>query len=102
MFRPTAFALLILLSSVSTRALAQTVPDDTAPAEPAPAQAPPAASPAQQAHHEHDDEIVVTGVRKRVGDVLGGVTVLDGADLAKEMRSSIGETLARQPGVSAS
>ena len=28
--------------------------------------------------------------------------MLDGADLAKEMRSSIGETLARQPGVSAS
>ena len=32
--------------------------------------------------------------------MLGGVSVLDGADLAKEMRPSIGETLARQPGVS--
>jgi iron complex outermembrane recepter protein len=103
MFRPTAFALLVLLSSASTTALAQTVselaPAETPPTEVAPAQP---ANAAQQAHHEHDDEIVVTGVRKRVGDVLGGVTVLDGADLAKEMRSSIGETLARQPGVSAS
>ena len=33
--------------------------------------------------------------------MLGGVSVLDGEDLAKEMRPSIGETLARQPGVTA-
>lgn len=52
-------------------------------------------------HHAHDDEIIVTGVRRRAQDVLGGVTVLDAADLTREMRISIGETLARQPGVSA-
>ena len=62
------------------------------------AAAPPAT--AQEAHHDHDDEIVVTGVRRTAGDVLGGVSVLDKADLTREVRPSIGETLARQPGVS--
>jgi iron complex outermembrane recepter protein len=57
---------------------------------------------AAEAHHEHDDEILVTGIRRRAGDVLGGVSVLDGAELAQELRTSIGETLARQPGVTAS
>jgi len=49
----------------------------------------------------HDGEIVVTGVRRQAGDVLGGVSVLDEAELTREVRTSIGETLARQPGVSA-
>jgi iron complex outermembrane recepter protein len=60
---------------------------------------------AQDAHHpreQHSDEaIVVTGIRKREQDVLGGISVLDAADLTREVRPSIGETLARQPGVSA-
>ncbi|MCY0672145.1 TonB-dependent receptor plug domain-containing protein, partial [Klebsiella pneumoniae] len=45
---------------------------------------------------------VVTGVRRKAGDVLGGLSVLDAEDLARELRPSIGETLARQPGVTAS
>ncbi len=56
---------------------------------------------AEDAHHDHGDDIVVTGVRKRAADVLGGISVLDSADLTREVRASIGETLARQPGVSA-
>jgi iron complex outermembrane receptor protein len=52
-------------------------------------------------HHDHDDEIVVTGVRRKAGDVLGGLSVLDAEELAREVRPSLGETLARQPGVSA-
>ena len=56
---------------------------------------------ADDAHHDHSDEVVVTGVRKRAADVLGGISVLDSADLTREVRPSIGETLARQPGVSA-
>jgi iron complex outermembrane receptor protein len=52
-------------------------------------------------HAEHKDEVVVTGVRRTTADVLGGVSVLDEAELARETRPSIGETLARQPGVSA-
>jgi iron complex outermembrane receptor protein len=50
---------------------------------------------------EHEQDIVVTGVRRKENDVLGGVSVLDEADLTRQVRSSIGETLARQPGVSA-
>ena len=57
-------------------------------------------SAAQPAHRDHDDEIVVTGMRRNAGDVLGGVSVLDQADLTREVRPSIGETLASQPGVS--
>jgi iron complex outermembrane receptor protein len=52
-------------------------------------------------HHDHEGDIVVTGIRKPVSDMLGGVSILDGADLAQQIRPSIGETLARQPGVSA-
>lgn len=52
-------------------------------------------------HHDHEGDILVTGIRKKVEDVLGGVSVLDGAALTAEARPSIGETLARQPGVSA-
>ena len=50
--------------------------------------------------HQHDT-IVVTGVRRKASDVLGGISVLEEADLTREVRQSIGETLARQPGVSA-
>ena len=55
-----------------------------------------------QHHDDEGDEIVVTGVRRKAGDVLGGLSVLDSEELAKELRPSLGETLARQPGVSAS
>jgi len=54
---------------------------------------------AEDAHTS--DPIVVTGVRRKAADVLGGISVLDQADLTREVRQSIGETLARQPGVSA-
>ena len=69
------------------------------PAVPAPAPAP---SVQDEDHHDHSDEIVVTGIRRRAGDVLGGMSVLDAEELARERRPSLGETLARQPGVSAS
>ncbi|MCF2515983.1 TonB-dependent receptor [Sphingomonas sp. G124] len=53
-------------------------------------------------HHDNDEVIVVTGVRKKAGDALGGLSVLSGDDLATDLRPSIGETLARQPGITAS
>ncbi|MEO5973296.1 MAG: TonB-dependent receptor [Sphingomicrobium sp.] len=59
-------------------------------------------STAAEAHHDHDNDIIVTGTRRNARDVLGGVSVLDAADLSREIRASIGETLARQPGVTAS
>ena len=57
---------------------------------------------AAEAHRQAEEErIVVTGVRRRESDLLGGVSVLDEADLTRQARPSLGETLARQPGVSA-
>jgi len=57
---------------------------------------------AEAAHPDTDQEIVVTGVRRPAGDVLGGVTILDEEKLTHDVRPSIGETLASQPGVTAS
>jgi iron complex outermembrane recepter protein len=54
------------------------------------------------AHHDDTGVIVVTGVRRKMGDVLGGISVLTGEELVQDVRPSIGETLAKQPGVSAS
>ena len=94
-------------------AAAQTAPQVEPSAEAAPAddQNPPADQPAPapapqrrtaaQAHSDRDEAIVVTGVRRRAQDVLGGVSVLEGAELDRELRPSIGETLAKLPGVSA-
>ncbi|CAN5272849.1 TonB-dependent receptor [soil metagenome] len=69
-----------------------------------------AASPAHadeapQNAHSHDDgsEIIVSApIRQSERDVLSGTTVVAGEKLERELRSTIGETLARQPGVSAS
>ncbi len=84
---------------VSSFALAVAMVPATALAQVPP---PPAAATAQdQDHHDHNEDIVVTGVRRKAGDVLGGLSVLDSEELAKELRPSLGETLARQPGVSA-
>jgi iron complex outermembrane receptor protein len=52
--------------------------------------------------HEADGaEIVVTGFRRQRRDVLSGTSVLTAEELTRELRSTIGETLAGQPGVSA-
>src|SRR3546814_17402308 len=69
-----------------------------------------AASPAQPSgaardvhgHSVQSETIIVTApfVRDRI-DSLTPVSVLTRETLAREMRSTIGETLARQPGVSA-
>ncbi len=56
---------------------------------------------AEDAHRNEGEAIVVTGTRRRESDVLGGISVLDQAELTREVRPSIGETLARQPGVTA-
>lgn len=54
-----------------------------------------------QDHNQPTQEIVVTGSRARnAADVLGGTAVLATEELQRELRSTIGETLARQPGVS--
>ena len=98
---PTAMhkAAMLTLLLPFTPVHAQTTPAVDAPAPPTEE---PTATAAQDPHHDHSGEIIVTGVRRREGDVLGGVSVLDAAELTREVRPSIGETLARQPGVTAS
>ncbi|QIK95342.1 TonB-dependent receptor [Sphingomonas sp. HDW15A] len=69
----------------------------------APAQSQNADRADQHARERHDvgEAIVVTGVRRSSQDVLGGVSVVSGSELVRERRQSLGETLAGQPGVSA-
>lgn len=52
-------------------------------------------------HDPIPQEIVVTAlVPRSQKDVLSGISVVSGAKLDRELRGTIGETLARQPGVS--
>jgi iron complex outermembrane receptor protein len=71
----------------------------------APAQEPPeqdeAPAQAQDPHSDHTQDIVVTGFRRDRDEVLSGTSIVSGAELVRELRPTIGETLARQPGVSA-
>jgi iron complex outermembrane receptor protein len=66
------------------------------------AEAPPVPGDAAQAHPDTDQEIVITGVKRPAGDFLGGVSVVDQEVLQHDARPSLGETLASQPGVTAS
>jgi iron complex outermembrane receptor protein len=69
-----------------------------APAPPATAET---AARAQNPHADHTQDIIITGFARDREDVLSGTSVVSGAELARELRPTIGETLARQPGVSA-
>jgi iron complex outermembrane receptor protein len=73
---------------------------EAVPADPAPADAP-AADAATGPHADHNQDIIITGFRRNRQDVLAGTSVVSGEELSREMRPTIGETLARQPGVSA-
>ncbi|GAA0735305.1 TonB-dependent receptor [Sphingomonas japonica] len=54
-------------------------------------------------HAEADEEIIITApFRRNQVDVLSGTSVVSGLELTRDIRPSIGDTLARQPGVSAS
>jgi iron complex outermembrane receptor protein len=66
-----------------------------------PAQSETARTAAQDHHDGISDEIVITGFRRNREDVLSGTSVLTAEELTRELRPTIGETLARQPGVSA-
>jgi len=57
---------------------------------------------ATQGYHDEQPDIIVTAIiPRRQGDILSGTSVLSGAELTRDLRPTIGETLARQPGVSA-
>ncbi len=77
--------------------LAAVAPTQTSAAPPAD----PAVQSAGDHHADQAQDIVVTGTRRNREDILGGVTVLSSESLAREVRSTIGETLASQPGVTA-
>ncbi|MBT2188959.1 TonB-dependent receptor [Sphingobium nicotianae] len=76
------------------------------PALPAHAQTeenPPPDTGTQHGHdQDHPEDIVVTAIIPRSHiDILGGTSVLTAEALVRDMRPNLGETLARQPGVSA-
>ena len=59
----------------------------------------PAAAPAPS---DQNKDIVITGaLQTSERDVLQGTSILSGEELTRQLRPTIGETLARQPGVSA-
>jgi len=48
-----------------------------------------------------DSEIIITAPYVRSLDILGNISVVEGDELARDLRGQIGESLTRQPGVSA-
>ncbi|HEX8062202.1 MAG TPA: TonB-dependent receptor, partial [Allosphingosinicella sp.] len=74
-------------------------PEETAAPAPAPEAQAPGVS--DDPHADHTQDIIITGFRRNREDLLSGTSVVSGAELARELRPTIGETLARQPGVSA-
>lgn len=52
-------------------------------------------------HAPESQEIVVTGYARPRADILSGSSVVSGDEMAREQRPTIGDTLARLPGVSA-
>lgn len=74
--------------------------DDDAP----PASNAPVKGSAAKAHADDDEgeRIVVTAQRLATHDVLGGVTTLDKQEMLHDVRPSLGDTLSKMPGVTAS
>jgi iron complex outermembrane receptor protein len=92
-------AVIILAFATAPAAIARQVDAGAADAASA---ADPVPGDAARAHPDPDQAIVVTGVRRSAGDILGGVSVVDKEVLTREVRTSIGETLKDQPGVTSS
>jgi iron complex outermembrane receptor protein len=59
-------------------------------------------TPPADSRPDENNDIVVTGSRIRGPDLLSGTTAVSGEELTRNLRPSIGETLQRLPGVSAS
>lgn len=84
-FLRTSCALIGLVAGAAVHAQEATLPEDQ-----------------DNYHNEPSRDIVVTGVLPTARqDMLSGVAVLEGDELTQKLRPSIGETLARTPGVSA-
>jgi iron complex outermembrane receptor protein len=59
------------------------------------------AAPSRAYHAPEEQQVVVTGFRRDRADILSGTSVITGDELTRQVRSTIGESLAHQPGVSA-
>ena len=94
-------ALAVLAIALTSPATAQTQ-TQTQPAAPASTQDQASSAPSAY-HNDESSEIVVTALlSSNRKDALSGIAVLHGDDLTAAIRPSIGETLAKTPGVSAS
>ena len=93
-----------LLFASTMFAAAPALAEDRTPADPPVAGETPAAGTPQRGDHAEDrTDIIVTAPFERTqADILSGTSVLAGQALTRDLRPSIGDTLARLPGVSAS
>lgn len=91
-FGPALLALSIVIN---------VAPADAQQPPPAPEPEPEEEQPGDHFHEEVDQEIVITGTGVRDLNILAGTRTLSGADLVREMRPQLGDTLTRLPGVSA-
>ncbi|HST36623.1 MAG TPA: TonB-dependent receptor [Allosphingosinicella sp.] len=99
LFAGAAAALLPNAAFAQAAASDATAPsDDGAATQNPPVVAPP---PPADYHAPEEQNIVVTGFARSRADILGGNSVLSGDELTRDIRTTLGETLARQPGVSA-
>lgn len=65
------------------------------------AQHAPASEAEDSYHYEQAPDIVITApIMRTTADILSGTTVVSGAELTRTLKPTLGETLARQPGVS--
>ncbi len=76
-------------------------PSPAQPAQSAPPEERPLLQDSRDHHEGEGSDIVITGRFVRNLDILAGTSVLSGADLVRDIRPQIGDTLARLPGVSA-
>ena len=96
MYRPL---LLAGAACFASSALAQSAPAPETEAGQGSAATVPA--PPDDFHAAEEQSVIVTGFARSRGDILGGNSVISGDRLTRDLRPTIGETLARQPGVSA-
>jgi len=93
--------LLLASACLASPALAAAQTPEPAPAPEAEGARARGSVPPADYHAPEDNDIVVTGFARSRGDILSGTSVVAGAELTRDLRPTIGETLAHQPGVSA-
>ena len=94
-----------LLAGIATLCASAAAAQDPAPPPPPPqgtSEAPHRGGARRDPFHAPEEqEIIVTGFQRSREDVLSGTSVVSGEELDRSLRTTIGETLAQQAGVSA-